>query len=89
MRSADPARGLRRLPVNRRLPWWRQARICCSQPTFAYSLMLTLVGSGFLLASPIVDPDLAFVGSILVATAIFMHAMFWALAYRAFGRDRA
>jgi 4-hydroxybenzoate polyprenyltransferase len=51
-------------------------------------LLFALVGLGFLIAAPLLDSDLAIVGLILVAVAVFMFATFWILAYRAFGRER-
>jgi hypothetical protein len=88
MTEPDYARRLRPIPGWRTLPWWRKARLCCAQPTFAYSLLFGLVGVGFLLAAPVLDPDLAVVGGILLAVAVLMFATFWLLAYRAFGRHR-
>jgi hypothetical protein len=84
----DRARRLKPVPGWRGLPWWRKARICCAQPTFAYSLLFVLVGGGFLLAAPLLDRDLAVVGSILVAVGVFMFLTFWVLAYRAFAGGR-
>jgi hypothetical protein len=88
MKRSEHVRRLQPVPGWRGLPWWRKARICCGQPTFAYSILFALVGSGFLLAAPLLDPNLAVVGVILVAVAVFMLVTFWILAYRAFGRER-
>jgi hypothetical protein len=87
-RKKENVRRLQPVPGWRSLPWWRKARLCCGQPTFAYSLLFALVGGGFLLAAPLLDPDLAVVGLILVSVAVFMFATFWLLAYRAFARHR-
>jgi len=87
MTRPERARRLRPIPGWRGLPWWRKALMCCAQPTFTYSLLFALVGAAFLLAAPLLDPDLAVVGLILLAVAVLMFATFWVLAYRAFGRD--
>ncbi|TVQ85031.1 MAG: hypothetical protein EA400_16605 [Chromatiaceae bacterium] len=86
-RAEQQARRLQPIPGWQGLPWWRKARICCSQPTFAYSLLFALVGAGFLLLGPLLDSDLTVVGLILLAVAVFMLATFWLLAYRAFARN--
>jgi hypothetical protein len=88
MKRKEHVRRLRPVPGWRSLPWWRKARLCCGQPTFAYSLVFALVGGGFLVAAPLLDPDLAVVGLILLAAAVFMLVTFWILAYRAFARHR-
>jgi len=88
MSKSEHARRLRPVPGWRDMSWWRKARVCCGQPTFAYSLLFALVGASFLVAAPLLDPDLAVVGLILVAVALFMFATFWFLAYRAFGAER-
>ena len=72
MKRKEHVRRLRPVPGWRSLPWWRKARLCCGQPTFAYSLVFALVGGGFLVAAPLLDPDLAVVGLILLAVAVFM-----------------
>jgi uncharacterized membrane protein YdcZ (DUF606 family) len=88
MNRPEQARHLKPIPGWQGLPWWRKARICCSQPTFAYSLLFALVGGAFLLAAPLLDPDLAVVGAILVAVAALMFVSFWLLAFRAFHSKR-
>ena len=88
MKRKEHVRRLRPVPGWRSLPWLRKARLCCGQPTFAYSLAFALVGGAFLVAAPLLDPDLAVVGLILLAVAVFMFVTFWVLAYRAFARHR-
>jgi membrane protein implicated in regulation of membrane protease activity len=88
MNRTERARRLQPIPDWQRLPWWRKASICCGQPTFVYSLLFALVGGGFLLIAPLLDPDLAIVGLILVAVAVVMLLTFWLLAFRAFARER-
>ncbi|MCG6943514.1 MAG: hypothetical protein LJE69_19965 [Thiohalocapsa sp.] len=87
MNASHRARHLKPIPGWGGFSWWRKARICCGQPTFAYSLLFALVGIAFMLAAPLLDPNLAVVGLILLAVAVFMFATFWLLAYRAFGHD--
>lgn len=69
------------------LPWWRKAALCCAQPTLLYVLAFGAIGSIFLIAAPLLDADLRFVGLILVGVSAAMLLIFLALAYRAFGRD--
>jgi hypothetical protein len=88
MSRPEQARHLAPVPGWGGLPWWRKAQICCSQPTFAYSLLFALIGTGFLVAAPLLDPDLAIVGLVLLAVAVLMQLTFWWLAYRAFGGRR-
>jgi len=87
MKRPHQARHVSPIPGWRKLPWWRKARICCGQPTFAYSLLFALVGGAFLIAAPLLDADLAVIGLILLAVAVLMLVTFWLLAYRAFGRN--
>lgn len=86
-RATAPGRISRALPFTNwcRLHWLRKARLCCAQPTFAYSLFFAVVGIAFLLAGPVLDPDLSVVGLILLAVAMLMLVTFSLLAYRAFG----
>lgn len=88
MKQPERAKHNQPIPGWRGLPWWRKARICCGQPTFIYSLLLGLVGASFLLAAPLLDPDLAVVGMILLGVAVLMLVTFWLLAYHVFGREQ-
>jgi hypothetical protein len=76
-------------PPWNRLPWWRKAYLCCSQPTISYSLIFGALGIAFLIGAHFLDADMAPIGLILIAVAIGMLLMYLILAYRAFGGDRS
>lgn len=69
-----------------RMPWWRKAAVCCSQPTLFYAFMFAVVGLLFLLGASYLDPDMWTVGLILILVSAVMLITYLVLAYRAFGR---
>lgn len=71
------------------LPWWKKAAMCCAQPTIFYVLMFVGIGILFVAGAPLLDPDLAVIGLILIGVGFAMMLVYGLLAYRSFGGRHA
>jgi hypothetical protein len=66
--------------------WMDRAIKCCGGPIFFYSALYVLLGVLFIVGSLYLDPDMGFVGIILLLVGLGIFLVFFILAFHKFRR---